>query len=583
MKRLRLAVITGSLLLLVLFLFTGFQALRAKSALVDVSNGLDGMAQSLRRGDLTAAHAELDTARKAATSAHHNTSGPLWWLASKAPGIGDDVTAVRIISEVSDDLSNKVIPKMLDAAEPMLPATLRPKGGRVPMAGIKKVAPAFISADKDFQANVKRVLDIRTAHLSPALAGPITNLKTTLGRASNISQAATAAAQLLPPMMADGTKRKYLLMFQNNAEARATGGIGGSFAEVNVKNGKAKMGAQGSAPVLIGIANKPVLPLTADEKSLFQPEMATYPQDVNFTPDFPRTGQLLAAMWRERHPQPVDGVISADPVALSYLLTGTGPVKMPRGVVLTAANVVPALLNGIYLHYPDDQAAQDSFFQEAAKAVFDAVAAGKGDPGVVLDGLVRSVLEHRLLLWSSHPNEEKLLADSEITGALQTHRTSTPDVGVYLNDGTGAKMDYYLDASTSLQAVSCDNGQQNLKATVTMRSLAPNNAAKLPLSIIGLGTQIPNGVIRTTVLVYAPVGGTFQGLKLDSATAPFGDHTDHGREVAAISLDLAPGQEKTITATILGAPDQSGDPQLRTTPGVRLTGVGSVEPTKCGS
>jgi EpsI family protein len=72
-------------------------------------------------------------------------------------------------------------------------------------------------------------------------------------------------------------------------------------------------------------------------------------RDVNFTPDFPRTGEITKAMVEQGLDEDVDGVISVDPVALSYILTGTGPVVLKDGTVLTDSNVVPTLLNRVYV------------------------------------------------------------------------------------------------------------------------------------------------------------------------------------------------------------------------------------------
>lgn len=37
--------------------------------------------------------------------------------------------------------------------------------------------------------------------------------------------------------------------------------------------------------------------LTAEERMLFTDKLGTDIRDVNFTPDFPRTGEIIRAMW----------------------------------------------------------------------------------------------------------------------------------------------------------------------------------------------------------------------------------------------------------------------------------------------
>jgi hypothetical protein len=79
---------------------------------------------------------------------------------------------------------------------------------------------------------------------------------------------------------------------------------------------------QGGARVLGAPLGTPVVPLTDDEMALFGTQLATYPADITFTPDFPRTAELAKALYERRTGESVDGVFATDPVALSYLLHG---------------------------------------------------------------------------------------------------------------------------------------------------------------------------------------------------------------------------------------------------------------------
>ena len=57
---------------------------------------------------------------------------------------------------------------------------------------------------------------------------------------------------------------------------------------------------------------------------------------------------------------------------------------------------------------------QNDFFNVAARSVFDAVSSGTGDPRALLEGLVTSASERRLLVWSAHPDEQRLLAPTAL-------------------------------------------------------------------------------------------------------------------------------------------------------------------------
>lgn len=231
-------------------------------------------------------------------------------------------------------------------------------------------------------------------------------------------------------------------------------GMPGAFAVVKAKAGKLTLGQQGSAGDF-GYFDKPPIKLTKDEKTLYTGLMTAFWSDSNFTPDFPRTGEIMRAMYKQKFGAEVDGVISIDPIALSYILKGTGPVKTTAGKTITSENAVDQLLNRVYLDYPNDNAAQDAFFADTAKQVFDAVAAGKGNPRDVLAGMAKAVGENRILIWSADKAEQETLSDTPVAGSLPGDSGSTPHVGVYINDATATKLEYYLDAQTGMHTNSC--------------------------------------------------------------------------------------------------------------------------------
>ena len=93
-------------------------------------------------------------------------------------------------------------------------------------------------------------------------------------------------------------------------------------------------------------------------------------------------------------------------VGMSYLLAGTGPVKVD-GRVLTSENVVEELLNRPYLDL--DPLAQDRFFEAAARAIFDAATDNLASPVDFLEGFQRAASEGRFLVASFNEQDTRLL------------------------------------------------------------------------------------------------------------------------------------------------------------------------------
>jgi hypothetical protein len=559
---------------------TGYQALQARDALQQAAVELDEVSAGLADGDTSTAREAVVSAQAAATRAHEQTDGANWWLASRFPAVGDDVDAVRTVAGSVDRLSSEVLPAVVDAAGTLSPEELKPVNGRVDLAPIDEVAPDVVAAAEALGEEQAKVAGIDTSGLVADLQEPVRRLQEKLADAADLGDRASRAVRLLPPMLGADGKRTYVLMFQNNAEVRATGGIPGAFATVTAENGRISLEQQASA-VDFGRFEKPALLLTPAEKRLFADKLGIYPQDTNLTPDFPRTAALVRAQWRRALGVSVDGVLSTDPVALAQVLQGTGPVRLPTGEGLTAENAVRLLLHEVYLSYPENER-QDLFFEVAAERVFNALTRGQGDPRAALDGVAQAAGEGRLLVWSAHEDEQELLAGTTLSGALTVRESEAPHVGVFLNDATASKMDYFLHYRAGVAAIRCRGDRQTLRVTVRLRSTAPALAeTRLPAAVTGPKSAAGTNSFRTNVYVYLPSGGRLETASLDGQEHASNLLKHRGRPVVVQTVELRPGQSRTLAFDLVAGEGQVGDPALRVTPGVHGAGVGEVSGSAC--
>ncbi len=559
-------------------LLTGWQALRARTALEQAAADFERLAGQLKAGDLAGARTSLGEAQEAADRARRNVQGPGWWLGARLPVLGDDVTAVRTVAAVADGLASRALPEVLDAAGVLTPERLRPVDGRVELEPIRRVEPSVVRAAEEISSLARQAGTLDPDALLAPVAAPVTDLQGRLAEASDLADRASRAVRLLPPMLGGDGRRNYVLMFQNNAEVRATGGIPGAFALLTADRGRVVLGRQSDAGRL-GTLDRPVLPLSADELRLFGDELGRFPQDVNFTPDFPRTAALVQAMWERRYGVRVDGVVSTDPVALSYVLAGTGPVDAGATPV-GSENAVPLLLSQVYADIADP-ARQNRFFDAVARSVFGAVVTGQGDSGAVLAGLTRSVQERRTMVWAARKNEQALLEPTALAGSFPQARTATPHVGVYLNAALPYKLDYYLDHEADLDATRCQDGRQRLTVTVRLTSTVPAAYRDLTDYVAPDAPIFGKGTIVDTLYVTAPAGGEVRRMTVDGADATPQIEAYGARPVVVRSVVLDPGESRVIEVRMVTGAGQTGDPDLRATPGVRTDGVGRVSPSAC--
>jgi hypothetical protein len=169
-----------------------------------------------------------------------------------------------------------------------------------------------------------------------------------------------------------------------------------------------------------------------------------------------------------------------------------------------------------------------------------------------------------------------------VSGAL-VGRSSTPQVGLYINDSTAGKMDYYLQYRSTAAAVDCRRGgAQDIRATMALTSTMPTAFQQLSPWILGTGQFAPQGTIAFNLRIYAPYGGEITGLTVDGESHSVTADKHRGRQVALLPMALKPGQLVTVTADVRTAPGQSGDGVLSFTPGIVPAPNGVRIASACG-
>ncbi|MCY0905472.1 DUF4012 domain-containing protein [Arthrobacter sp. H14-L1] len=535
----------------------GFRAGQLKDNLQATAQLLPQLKTELMNQDQTAAAAtigELETHTAAARAAG---TDPLWKAASGLPWLGANFSAASEVAVTADDVIRLAGAPMVDAFASLDRKSLTPVNGAVSLEPLKKAAPSVVSAANTVQLSYDRLASIDGTALLPQLSGPLAGAKTQLDEVRKALNVASSAATLIPPMMGADGPRNYLLLIQNSAEIRATGGIPGALAIIRADHGKIELAGQGSASTLG--AFEPPIAVDPAQESIYTNRLGSFIQDVNLTPDFPTSAKAAKAMWEQRFPgQEIDGVISVDPVALSQVLSVTGPVdvaaELPAKVGvsglpsrITSENLVKTMLSDVYAKIADP-AQQDVYFSIVAKQVFDAFSAGNGSAEDLAKVLATSVTEGRVLLWSASSDEQQLIDGQTISGAVSGPSVPAAGFGVYFNDGTGAKMDYYVKRTVQLVQRCSANGYAQYTARIKMTNTAPLDAAtSLPKYVTGDGFYgVELGSVATDVVTYGPALARTQAARIDGQAAGLGSFSHAERPVAVVRVQLAPGESKTI-------------------------------------
>lgn len=569
--RRRQVVVVVVVLLLTLAVFAGWVLSRALLARAELERALPvaaALRPAIASGDSAAVQDGLADLRERAARAAGYTADPLYSIAIGIPLVGPNLAALREISGTVDALAREGVPPLIDASASLDPAAIAPVGGRIPIEQLAATAPALARADDAFAAASGRAAAIDADSVVEPVRAAVERLDGALRDAATIVHSASVSAQLLPPMLGSEGDRRYILLFQNNAELRATGGIPGALALLHTSDGRLDLERMTVARDFRPYA-EPVLPLEPDEQSLFGANLGRYMQDVTYTPDFPRAGQLAARMWSDRFGEEVDGVVAVDPVALAGLLAYTGPITLDTGEQLDSTTAVDFLLSGIYAAYPDPDA-QDAVFADTASRFFAAVTSGSGNPSRLIEAVATASAERRILVWNRMEDEQSLLDGTAFDGSFPVDPDGAGEIGVFFNDATAAKMDYYLDSAVRVES-EC-GADAGWTITVELSSTAPPGGAGLSRYVTGSGADgLVDGSFRTNVLIATPAGASVLAVERDGRAAASQVERLDDSSVVQLVVDLAPGE-----STVVAVSASSGGPPpdatvLRVTPTVRGT------------
>ena len=562
-KRRRLAKLAGWVSTTVLvsglvLTWSAFTASTIKTELEDVATLTPQLKDHIFHERKTEASNTAHAIQLHTAAARRAANDPLWVMLSAIPWLGANFSATTELTRSADDVATLGILPLTNVMENLNWDQLVPGNESADLGPLKAAAPSVTSAANAVRMSSERLDAIDSKGLLPQIAEPLNRARDELRSARGTLDVAANASKLAPSMLGGDGERRYLLLIQNNAETRATGGIPGALAVLTARNGILKLDSQTSAseidPFVPGVAVDP------EQEKIYSGRLAKFMQDVNLTPDFPTTAATAKTMWEKRTGTALDGVVSIDPIALGYILDATGPVRISDLDVgsshvdmpseLNGKNVVKTLLSDVYSKIADPRL-QDAYFAAVSGEIFHALSGRTASAKQFLEGVAKGSSEHRILVWSSHGDEQGVLSQYQLSGSISGPSVAPTQFGVYFNDGTGAKMDYYVKRSVQLVTKCTVDGYGQVAVRVTSTNTAPADAAKsLPVYVTGGGAfGIEPGSVQTNVVVYGPTQAHIEQATQDGNRIPFNSQVHAERPVGVVATLLKPGQSSTVEFT----------------------------------
>ena len=303
--------------------YLAYDANGAKTALERAEGQVAVLQREVATGDVNSAKATLTNLQESSADARAHSDGLMWKVGGKIPLVGQNFDAVSSVSRVLDTLASEGLPVVVN--DRVDANTFKPKNGRIDIGAMEQLAPGVAALEKSVSAGLRELDGIESQNLIGPLREPYERLHAKLTATEKAASAGAKALSLMPSMLGGQDRRTYLLAVQNNAEIRSTGGHPGRFRVSPSEETASSLSVKQGSATDFGYFDPPAVKLTRSERGLYTKFMASFWADSTFTPDFPRTAEIMRAMVKEKFARSLDGVISVDPIALSYILKGTGP------------------------------------------------------------------------------------------------------------------------------------------------------------------------------------------------------------------------------------------------------------------
>jgi hypothetical protein len=554
--RVLLPVASAAFAALALSGWLALHAFEARTQLAEARRELLTVESALRQGRLQPGDSAVT--RGIAAAAHSTevarrlTSDRLWRLGAAVPIAGCPLRSSAKLTGAADELTRRVV-QPLAALVPLMKPHRGPEGFAVDVGGLRTASGGVAAMTGELaalSAEVTKASGCGFAGNGLGIAAGQHELEQRLVGLSATVDDLAKATRLAPAMLGADGPRRYLLVVQNDAQSRATGGIISGFGIISARSGRLSLVIRNDA-ALPAIGTTPVLRLSPDLQDRYgRLRMATAWGNANLSPDYPAAARVFSAMWARGTGQQLDGVVAMDPSMLGYLLSEVGTARLPDGHQVTGDGLADLLQSRIYSMFPTAEQ-RDVYFSAVGASIYSSLLTSGVSPARLLSAMGRAADEGRLLIWSRRAGEQQMLSPTPLGGVLPTD--TGPFLAVVSQNGTGSKLDYWLRRSTEYQLRRLPNGSGEAVVTVRFRNTAPSSG--LPLYVRqrleeGAPRHFPPGQTALYVSIYGGIGGGFISASLDGRAVQLESETEKGHGVFSIFVTMDPGQTATLRVVL---------------------------------
>lgn len=379
-----------------------------------------------------------------------------------------------------------------------------------------------------------------------------------LDQASSVVTDAKPFLESLPYMLGVSSPRKYLVIFQNDAELRPTGGFMTAYAVLSVDKGKISIVQSDDIYALDAKFTKKIA--APDPIKKYLPNVPYwYLRDQNLSPDFKASMDTFFPNYQLTGSPNVDGIIAMDTQVLVDLLKVTGPIGVSGFGTYSAANdprcncpqvfyelenfadvegpVIWDTVSGQIIVKPQNYGTRKSFIGPMMYSILtNVMAQPKSRMGTLFTTMMDLINQKHVQLYFTDSATQKSVETFNLAGRVVS--TDNDYLMVVDTNFAGAKTNAWVSYS-AVQKIDV-SGDGSVTKTLTLTYKNPQQYFQDARTKLKL-----NGVFRDWLRVYVPKGSKLveaKGFELGQTTSE-----DLGKTVFEGFFTLTPLNVKTIS------------------------------------
>lgn len=554
--------ISSILLLISIFVWLGVVTKLTIAKFSVTANHASAIMAAFEARDLPTAQTELEATKQALveTKQTWSATGPLRYI----PLLGaylKDVDHVLIATTLGTELGDLLIKAILPYGDIM--GFTGTGGGDLQLTTaedriifiaetVEKLAPQMDEISLklkgisgEFQAiNEKRY---PKTILGKEVRSKLVGLKSTVeGAAQSLSQF-QPIVKLLPDLLGNPDAKKYLIVFQNDAELRPTGGFLTAYATMKITKGKIEPGISQDIYTLdAGFKKKVPAP---DPIKKYLPLVYNWNlRDMNLSPDFKSSMDTFTGYMSEVQGAPdFDALIAIDTEVPVRILEVLGPIGVPGYGGKFSAEIDPRCDCPQVIYELENIITRPTYeIREGRKSILgplmnSMLANMMGSPKAkwaeFFNIFTESIKQKHLLMYFRDANKQNAVEVLGAGGRINDY----PGDYLHINDTNfaGAKSNMFVTQEVEHVVNLGEGGKIMHKLTLTYKNPRAGDNCNLEAGLLCL-----NGLLRDWQRIYVPPGSILKsakGFEADMTTTE-----DLGKTVFEGFFTLAPQSVKKL-------------------------------------